>query len=118
MPERMPFFHDVPSHRYTVTLDGVQYEVRLVYRARTASWYIDLLDEDGVELVLGRRLSPSWSPVSGVITDGPPGKIVAFGDDPYDRFEIELWYFTAAEIEAAELEAASVATLPIELETA
>jgi hypothetical protein len=115
MPQRMPFFHDVPAHRYTVTLDGVQYEVRLVYRARTASWYLDLRDEQGVELVLGRRLSPGSSPVGGVITNGPPGKLVAFGADPYDRDEVELWYFTEAELAAEPGEEAE--RLPIEIAT-
>lgn len=114
MPERMPFFHDVPSHRYTVALDGVQYEVRLVYRARTASWYLDLRDEQGADLVLGRRLSPGASPVSGLITNGPPGALVAFGADPYARNELELWYFTEAEL-AAEPDA-EVELLPVEVQ--
>jgi len=115
MPERLPFAHDLPAHTYTVALDGVQYEIRLVYRARTASWYLDLRDDLGAALVLGRRLSPNWSPVAGVITNGPPGVILVTGADPYARSEIELWYFNAAEIEAG----AAVPTdlLPVELET-
>jgi hypothetical protein len=113
MPLKMPFFHDQPAHRYTVPLDGVQYEVRLTYRERTASWYLDLWDEQGGELLKGRRLSPNGSPQGGVITDGPPGVIVAFGRDPYDRYEIELWYYTEAEIEAARPAPGDL--LPVEL---
>lgn len=111
MAVKLPFFHDLPAHSYTVPLSGVQYEIRLVYRARTASWYLDLRNEEGVPLVLGRRLSPPWSPVTGVITDGPPGVILALGADPYDRFELELWYFDESEFqpEGEDL-------LPVELE--
>ena len=115
MPQRLPFAHDLPAQRYTVALDGAQYEVRLVWRARTASWYLDLADADGRWLVRGRRLSPAWSPHAGLITDGPPGILfVAAGTDPYARDEIELWYLTAEERAAVPpLQAAS--SLPVEL---
>jgi hypothetical protein len=105
MAVRLPFFHDLPAHRYTVTLDGEQYEVRLVYRARTAAWYLDLADGDGEWLVRGRRLSPGSSPAAGVL--GLPGKLGVFAADPYDRHEIELWYVTAEEIAVAEAAAAA-----------
>ena len=117
MPVRLPIFSEVPAHTYTIALDGVQYEIRLVYRARTASWYLDLRDENGVELVLGRRLSPGSSPTGGVIVDGPPGVIAPFGADPYDRHELELWYFEAAELAEARVAAVAQDRLPIELET-
>jgi hypothetical protein len=97
MPVRLPIATELPAHTYTVALDGVQYQVRLVWRERRASWYLDLLDADGNALVRGRRLSPLWSPVSGMISNGPPGILFATGLDPYDRHEIELWYLTAAE---------------------
>jgi uncharacterized protein DUF6983 len=100
MPEQLPFHPEQPSHRYTMPLDGVQYDIRLTYRERTSSWYLDLWDENGRPLVLGRRLSPNWGPTVGVLTAGPPGKLFVFGEDPYARDEIELWYFTAAELAA------------------
>lgn len=100
MAERLPLYTELPAHSCTVALEGVQYEVRFVYRERTASWYFDLHDEQGEPIVLGRRLSPGWSPALGV-TSGPPGAFYVFGKDPYDRHELELWYLSAAELEAA-----------------
>jgi hypothetical protein len=110
--EKLAFFHDYPAHRYNVAMDSVHYEVRLTYRERTASWYLDLWDPDGNALLLGKRLAPNW-PVNMGITGGPPGLLVPFGFDPYDRHELELWYFTAAELEEAEAEEAEL--LPVEL---
>lgn len=113
MPFKLPFYHDYPAHRYQVALDGVVYEVRLTYRDRRTSWYLDLWDEQGNALLAGQRLSPNWSPQGGLITDGPPGLLVAFGRDPYARNELELFYFTEAELVAARLQPADL--LPVEL---
>jgi hypothetical protein len=113
MPVRLPFFHDLPAHSYTVTLDGVQYGVRLVYRERTASWYLDLADQDGVWLLRGRRLSPGGSPQHGMVVDGPPGALIPVGADPYARHEIQLLYFSEAELE--ELEESADDALPVEI---
>lgn len=112
MADQLPILFDYPEHRYTIALDGVQYDLRLIYRERTASWYLDLWDPDGNALLLGKRLTPSW-PVNTGITSGPPGLIVPTGQDPYDRYELELWYFTAAELEAARV--AETELLPVEL---
>lgn len=114
MPLRLPFFHDLPAHRYTVALDGAQYEVRLTYRDRTASWYLDLWDSSGAAVVLGRRLSPGWSPQGFVTSSGPPGLLFVFGKDPYARDEIELWYVTAAEL--VELRPSPETLLPVVLQ--
>lgn len=100
MPVKLPLYAELPAQSYTIALDGVQYQVRLTYRERTASWYLDLYDERGAAIVLGRRLSPGWSPQGFVTAAGPPGLLYVFGKDPYARDEIELWYFTAAELEA------------------
>ena len=100
MPERIPIFSDQPAHTYTLALDGVHYEFRLVYRDRTASWYLDLYDEQGSALILGRRISPGASQNFGLISNGPPGVLFAFGADPYPRDGLELWYFTADELSA------------------
>lgn len=98
MPVRLPIRYEFPAHRFGLSLDGVHYEFRLVYRARTASWYLDLWDEQGAALLLGQRLSPGSSPNRGRITDGPPGALFVFGPDPYPRDGIELWYYAAAEL--------------------
>jgi len=113
MPERLPFFHEIPAHSYTVALDGVQYEVRLVYRLRTESWYLDLMDENGLALLLGIRLSPNSSPNAGLIVTGPPGVLFAFGADPYARNELELWYFNEAELLEAKAAALVDESLPL-----
>lgn len=97
MAVKLTISYENPSHRYTTPLEGVQYEFRLTYRDRTASWYLDMWDAQGNLLLAGRRLSPNWSPQRGMITNGPPGGLFAVGSDPYARDEIELWYLEAAE---------------------
>ena len=99
MPLRLPLTPDLPEHTFTVPLEGVQYEFRLVYRSRTASWYLDLLDEDGVALLRGQRLSPG-SPLNAGLTSGPPGVLLVDGADPYARDEVALLYVTADELAA------------------
>ena len=114
MPVKLPLYSEQPCHKYTVALDGVQYQVRLTYRDRTASWYLDLWDEQGAAIVLGRRLSPGWSPQGFVTAAGPPGLLYVFGRDPYARDELELLYFSQAELEA--LRPAESELLPVVLE--
>lgn len=99
--ERITTFYDQPQHRQTVTLDGTEYQIRLTYRRRLASWYMDLYDAEGTAIALGRRLSPGWSPINGVIAEGgPPGLFLVKGVDPYKRDEVELYYIPLAQIPA------------------
>ena len=98
MPSRLPLFHDVPAHSYSVVLDGVTYQIRMVYRERRRSWYVDIRDQDGDPIVLGRRLSPHWSPDKDVSVDGPAGLLVAIGPEPYGRHGVDLWYYTTEEL--------------------
>jgi hypothetical protein len=112
--ERLPFVQDQPAHHYTVTLDGAQYQIRLVWRARTASWYLDLAGPDGTWLLRGQRLSPGSSPQFGLATGGPPGVLWVFGIDPYPQVDgIELWYASVDELEAEAPAAADL--LPVAL---
>lgn len=113
MALKLPFYHDWPEFRYTISLEGVQYDLRCVYRSRTASWYLDLFAADGTALIRGRRLSPAASPHAGLITDGPPGALVPVGADPYARAELELWYLTVDDLIAFRGEVAP--GLPVEL---
>ncbi|MEN0065931.1 MAG: hypothetical protein AAGA48_27570 [Myxococcota bacterium] len=99
MAQELPIFYDVPDHEYVVPLDGVQYQLRLTWRERVASWRITVHDADGVELVSNRRLSPQ-SPVFDSVLGGPPGVLVAVGSDPYERDELRLAYFPVAELTA------------------
>ncbi len=99
MAERLPFFPEQPANDYTITLDGVQYQVFLTYSSRRASWYLTLLDENGATLVSGRRLSPGFSPLPGRLVGGPPGSLSAEGSDPYARAEVFLRYVDLAELQ-------------------
>lgn len=99
MPIRLPITFDIPSQRYRTTVSGVEYFVRLVYRDRTESWYMDLYDAAGDPIVFGRRLAPGWAPMmrSGVGAGRtPPGAFVveAGPDGPV------LLYFDPSEFPA------------------
>lgn len=100
MSTKLPMQHDVDSHEFNDTLDGVSYKIRLTYKDRTCSWYLDVWDENGDAVLRGRRLSPEFSPNGGVTALGPPGIFFAVGQDPYDRYEVSLWYMPKDEIDA------------------
>lgn len=104
MIEQLPAFPEQPAQTYTVALDGVTYGVRLVWRARPASWYLDLSAEDGTALVLGRRLSAGWAPAVGVRDGLPPGLLYALGLDGYEQLDLgtalRLLYLPAADLPA------------------
>lgn len=108
-------FPTLPASLQTVTLEGAQYQLRLTWRHRCQAWYLDLFTLAGVPLVLGRRLSPGWSPTMGlVIEDGPGGYLYVRGRDSYAREDLgatlRLLYYTAAEVAAvAEASDAGVA---------
>ena len=86
--QRLRFFWALPSQAQTVTLDGVVYRVRVVYRRRLASWYLDLLTQSSEPLIMGRRITPGWSPLAG--RRGGPDAVVYVSDipDPYRRDEL------------------------------
>lgn len=85
----VPGFPDLPSHRMRIALGGRTYGLRFTFRARTASWYVDLFDADGGAMLLGQRVSPGWSPLAGYNLDAAPDSdgqgVIVIGPDPYDR---------------------------------
>jgi len=82
-------FRLYPQHTQTVELGGLEYRLRLTYRHRLESWYLDLYERDGTPLALGRRLTPQFGPLLGLsIPDGPPGKFIVVGDEPYERDDL------------------------------
>lgn len=92
-----------PDSVQTVTLDSVQYRVRLYWRDRLAAWYFDLRLLDGTALVLGRRVSSGWSPVVGIKRDGmPPGYLLVRGVPEYTReqlgTDVQIVYYSADEV--------------------
>lgn len=99
MPQNLPIFPEQPQHEYTITLDGVQFQVKLTYRDRRGSWYLDLEDANGTPIVLGRRCSPGYPLVYPGTTGSPRGLLTCDAPaDPYARDELRLLYFTAAEV--------------------
>ena len=90
----------------TVTLDDVQYRVRLYWRDRLAAWYLDLSLLDGTALALGRRVSTQWSPIANIKREGmPPGYLLVKGPAEYERAQfggdVEIVYYSADEVTRA-----------------
>lgn len=93
----------------TVTLDEVQYRVRLYWRDRLAAWYLDLSLLDGTALALGRRVSTQWSPIANIKRAGmPPGYLLVKGPAEYERAQLggdlEIVYYSANEVTRATAE--------------
>jgi hypothetical protein len=68
----LPVFPGLPQSIYTITLAGTRFRVRLTWRERTASWYLDLLAQDGTRIVSGRRLVAKGMPLVGLLPEGGP----------------------------------------------
>ncbi len=98
----LPFaqYTDMPSFFYQVVLDGEQWRLRYVWRERLASWYLDVRNSDGEDVLLSRRLSPRASPNLGVTIHGPKGAIYAYGAEPYGRHDLDVLYLDASELPA------------------
>lgn len=88
-------------------LDGVTYTLQFRWNVRLEAWFMDILDEQGVTMLLaGLRLVANW-PLGAYNTGRqPPGAFVAFDtsgegldpglDDLGDR--VQLKYFTAEDL--------------------
>ena len=118
MPVRIKTFAGQPDLTQTVSLGGTQYRIRLHYRDRTRSWYIDVLDTAGVEIVTSRRVSPGWSTFYGLTLDAwKGGDIFAFGPEPYQQSDLggslQLWYYTQAELDAIVAAATPASTVTV-----
>lgn len=88
-------FTDLPEHTQAVIFgegqdDAVELEVRLVYRTRTASWYMDLRQLDGTAIVLGRRITPTWAPLGGLALEGIPRDLLVIVTGPDDAVRDDL----------------------------
>lgn len=90
MGKRFPGFGVRASQRYNLALGEVSYQVRLTWRPRTASWYLDLWKADGTGIALGRRLSPKWGPLAGLtLADAPAGYVLGvLGPDGYTKADL------------------------------
>ena len=72
MPFRFPTFPEYHQHEMTIVIGEVLYIVVFTWRERVSSWYIDLMLQDRTELVRGRRLTPGWGPLSGLLIPAAP----------------------------------------------
>lgn len=103
MGKRLATFAAQPDTLQTVTLDEVQYRVRLYWRDRLAAWYIDLSLLDGTALALGRRVSTQWSPIANIKREGmPDGYLLVKGPAEYERMQlggdVQIVYYSRDEV--------------------
>lgn len=112
----IPGIPDEPSFDLTTALGAVGepgsvYVLRFTWRDRTASWYIDLFESDGVTaIVLGKRLSPGWAPYAGLVIETlPDGLIYVRGTDDFERADLATNDLRAVFLSSAEIGAAAPA---------
>ena len=73
--------------------------MRATYKKRLGSWYVDILQQDGTPVLMGRRITPGWSVNVGHHPDGEPGGFLIASNigDPYRRdalgSELTLTYY-------------------------
>ena len=104
-------FPERASHVQRVELDGTIYRLRLIWRERLKSWYMDLYDRNDNELLLGMRLIPGWGPLFGIEREAnglPPGEFIVSGaeiDNPTQEIlgtnELRLSYIPFADLPGA-----------------
>jgi hypothetical protein len=80
-----------PVYDYTVDLEDVVYRVRLVFRERSESWYLDLYNAADEPLLTGKRLSVNTALLDPYQIDGlPPGELMLVDmEAPDDQAAIE-----------------------------
>lgn len=106
MPLEFPAFPDLPQHTMTVPIGGVLYVATFTWRERLGSWYLDLRSQDGTDLVRGRRLTPGWGPLLGLLIPGAPeGLLWVRGPDAFAQAdlggELLLLHYAADELPQA-----------------
>jgi hypothetical protein len=77
------------NYEQLVQLDGVEYLLRFQWLEREMAWYMQFLDQDGVELAVGVRIVVDY-PFLRRFKDPrlPPGTLIAL-DTSLQRKEIE-----------------------------
>lgn len=90
MATQLKLSPDRPDDTQTVSLGGTVYQLRFFYRQRLGAWFMDLRKQDGTALALGRRLSPGWGPIAGIVRDDmPAGQLfVTRVPEPYERDDL------------------------------
>lgn len=118
MPKIITQRADLRKQRQRVELDGLFFEIALTWRTRPKAWYMDLYDQDGQPVALGRRLSPGWAPLRGVSDRGvPDGSFIVKGLRDYSRTDLGdtllLVYYTEDELDQIEIESPEAPTVEI-----
>jgi hypothetical protein len=84
----------------TMQLGPTKLNLRMTYRERTKSWYLDIYEINGTPVVLGRRLSANWSPIIGyaAIPGLIDGVLYVPGIEGYEQEDLGqtllLWYIS------------------------
>lgn len=102
---------DADAYTQRLSLDGRIYQLRLVWRERVSSWYVDVRDRDGAPIIVGRRLTALWSPTQPardllrglLLTIAPEGNEDDPGRDAFVDDGRAVLYVPAREVPAAEL---------------
>jgi hypothetical protein len=68
--------------RFRAKLDGVDFNVRLLWNSRAETWSLDLYDVDLEPIATGIALVPWW-PILDLLTDDrrPPGELMLYNAD-------------------------------------
>lgn len=95
MAEAIAAFQELPQHTQTFVWGEKQVRLRLTYRERTGSWYLDIFELDDTTLIIGgRRISPRWAPLFGQALGDALARdrrlfiVGAPGGDPYPRADL------------------------------
>lgn len=70
-----------PRYRESVELSGQFYELVWTWRSRTQGWYVDVFDQDGEPIALGRRVRAYTDALSPALDI--EGKLFGVGADYY-----------------------------------
>ncbi len=91
MGQIITVFPEQPSFQQSLTLDGVQFSLRLTFyeRPSQSGWYADLFDATRAPIFAGQRLSPGWGLGLGLLPEGAPtGVLFVRGPSRYERFDL------------------------------
>jgi len=106
MAQLIQGFPEIFDHEQTATLSSVRYRLEFIWRDRTASWYFNLRTVDGVDLVLGRRVSPQWISTGNLLNVPLIG---TSGLDAFERLDLGTEVLQVLHITQADLDALGIA---------
>ncbi|MFU8802627.1 MAG: phage baseplate plug protein [Bradymonadaceae bacterium] len=86
--EQLRAFPNLPNHTMTVRLGGITFRYRRTYRPRLRAWYVDIFNQDGNPVLIGRRINPEWSLQGSLPVEEIPGIIFVRGPEGYTREEL------------------------------